>query len=220
MASSSNISYEFRIFVDITLYPDTNGRLKLIYDTFSNIKSEKKGGIPIFWGNNEYNIGHRDEEDHLYYCDLPANKTKKLDHKIYCCMLEVNKDEPVDKKLVPFTISGLNMDNILVHTQIVQPKDYNNAPLHVYMENISDEDIALDFGIAYARVYPPDISKTPRIVIVDDKNDLYFDVIYNSKTTIYYNPANAESFKRLVKKNEIRKLEKSGHKFYNGLPKW
>ena len=220
MASLSNIFYEFRIFVDITLYPDTNGRLKLIYDTFSNIKSEKKGGIPIFWGNNEYNIGHRDEEDHLYYCDLPANKTKKLDHKIYCCMLEVNKDEPVDKKLVPFTISGLNMDNILVHTQIVQPKDYNNAPLHVYMENISDEDIALDFGIAYARVYPPDISKTPRIVIVDDKNDLYFDVIYNSKTTIYYNPANAESFKRLVKKNEIRKLEKSGHKFYNGLPKW
>ena len=60
MASSSNIPYEFRIFLDITLYPDTNGRLKLIYDTFSNIKSEKKGGIPIFWGNNEYNIGHRD----------------------------------------------------------------------------------------------------------------------------------------------------------------
>ena len=120
---------------------------------------------------------------------------------------------------------GLNVDhrdyykhyNLLVCSQIIQPGDSN--PLHVYMENIGDEDISLDYGIAYACVYGPDLTKTPKVVITEKIQEIRSKNVSNPKL-VYYNSVNAFSFRELVKQIEKDDMINSGHIFYNGDPKW
>ena len=142
-----------------------------------------------------------------------------------------------DEKVVPFTVSGLNISRsncegiitsgewepsyqgqgvgLYVHSQVIQPGD--SKPLHICMSNTGDLGLTLEFGIAYACVFGPDLTSTPKIVVVDNAKQLY------PKTTnkiVYYNINNAIKFKQMVKKKEKQELIQQGIKLFNGDPKW
>lgn len=221
-------SFEFRVFVDKSLGCDKMRRLELLYDTISKYNID--GGIPIFWmGQERYNASA--EDDPLLDCDLPAKNSTFLNHLISCSMIQIDKNG--NERLVPFTISGLNysisstVDNssLFVNSQIISPNIVNN--LRICITNISNENITLERGIAYACVYGPNLLKTPKIVLVNDINDLSCkkNVTNNrlrleQEAMIVYNAENAAEFKAFAMEEEINNLKKSGHKFYNGYPKW
>lgn len=207
-------SFEFRVFVDKSLGCDKMRRLELLYDTISTCIL--KGGIPIFWGGDESRDYMYEEDNPNKYSDLPANKTKKLNHNITCVMIQI--DENGNEENVPFTISGLDHNNFIVHSKIIQ----SGGPyiMNIDMTNIDNEDIILEFGIAYACVYGPELNETPKIVVVKDKKKLKCKSNNMKSSMLVYDSGNSRRFKELVKNIEIDNLKNSGHKFYNGRPIW
>lgn len=215
MTSSSNLSYEFRIYIDSQTTPsDKTRRLKLLYETLSTYKL--KGGIPIFWGGDESRLYMYEEDNPLQNSDLPANKTRNLNHSITCCMIQINENK--NEEMVPFTITGLEWKDLIVYSKIVQPTD--PYIMNIDVKNITNEDLDLEFGIAYACVYGPELTKTPKIVVVEDLQQLKCKNNIRKSDSVVYNSENSTGFKNFVKAIEIEALKKNGYKFYNGPPKW
>lgn len=214
MASSNSVSYEFRVFVNDDISFDKSRRLKLLYDAISTYNL--KGGIPIFWGGDESRYYMYEEENPSRYSDLPANKTVNLKHNITCVMIKIDKNG--NEEIVPFTISGLDWNNLIVHSKVIQPSD--PYVMNINMTNTDNEDIVLEFGIAYACVYGPELNKTPKIVVVKDLQELTCKNKIIESNAVVYDSENSSGFKNVVKAIEIDALKKNGHKFYNGPPKW
>lgn len=226
------MNYEFRIYVDPTI--NDSERLKLFYRVLS--KKSLQGGIPIFWPG-DHTIQFYDDERQRQFGDLPPRTMKKLNHHINCSMIQIDSEK--NERIVPFTISGLNFNradrtlrenhivqdrstlmpfisspgiDLYTHSETVQPGD--SAPLHICMSNLCDSGINLEYGIAYACVYGPDISTTPKIVIVENNNDIYPESVKDNKIK-YYNLKNSTGFKNLVRNIERKKILKSGVITYN-----
>jgi hypothetical protein len=92
--------------------------------------------------------------------------------------------------------------------------------MNINMTNTDIEDIVLEFGIAYACVYGPELNKTPKIVVVEGLQDLTCKNKIIESNAVVYDSENSSGFKNVVKAIEIDALKKNGNKFYNGPPKW
>jgi hypothetical protein len=230
---TSTSKYELRIFLDYVESDAAKRRLKLLYTEMS--KQELGGAIPIFWPGD---YGVYDDDNLNKHCHLAAGQTRKLNHKIRCVMIEKKSDGSLDR--VPFTIT--EFDNVC-QTLILSSKVNNKyergrlifqtgpppvgelyvpsqisegkycESLNITMSNIGSVGISLQFGIAYAGIYGPDLTQTPNIVIVDNVVSLIKLPINARSNQKKYYDKEALQFKNFVKniekKNQIGPYNKN-----------